>query len=57
MIYAIIIFILLASIVAVGYYLNQKTPKPEGCQDLKETCEGCKIASCIHHPSYRKEEL
>lgn len=57
MIFAIILFVLLASIVAVGYYLNQKTPRPEGCIDLKETCEGCKIASCIHHPSNRKEEL
>ena len=51
MIYAIILFVVLAAIVAVGYHLNANTKKPEGCEDLTENCEGCKISSCIHHPS------
>ena len=57
MIYAILLFVVLASVVAIGYSLNQKTPKPEGCKDLKENCEGCKILNCINNPSNRKEEL
>lgn len=54
MIKAIILFVILSSIVALGYILNKKTPVPEGCEDLKENCEGCRITSCINHPSKNK---
>lgn len=42
-------------IVAIGlfilsYLLNKKTPKPEGCQDTTQECEGCKMIGCSHHP-------
>lgn len=48
---AVILFVLLAAFAGVGYVLNKKTPVPEGCENLKENCEGCHISSCIHHPS------
>ncbi|MFV0380374.1 MAG: hypothetical protein ACK5KQ_06100 [Anaerorhabdus sp.] len=32
------------------YYLNHKTPVPEGCEDLKVDCDGCKVSSCGNHP-------
>lgn len=51
MIKAIILFVILSSIVVLGYVLNRKTPVPKGCENLKENCEGCKISCCIHHPS------
>ncbi len=56
MIWAILLFAVLASLFGVGYYLNSKTPKPEGCKELTEDCEGCKITSCELNPS-RKEKL
>jgi len=56
MIYAIILFAVLACFFGVGYYLNSRTPKPEGCENITENCEGCKINSCVHHPS-RKEKI
>ena len=48
---AVILFVVLGGIVALGYILNKKTPVPEGCENLKENCEGCHITSCINHPS------
>ena len=51
MLAAIILFVVLASLVALGYILNKKTPVPKGCENLKENCEGCKMVSCLHHPS------
>ena len=43
----------------VGIYIflflkNKKTPKPEGCENLKADCEGCKDIYCPNHPT--KEE-
>ena len=51
MIAAIIVFVALASIVAASYVLNKNTKVPEGCENIKADCEGCKITSCINHPS------
>ena len=48
---AIVLFIVLASIVGVSYVLNKNTKVPEGCENLKDDCEGCNISSCINHPS------
>jgi len=30
------------------YLLNKRTPKPEGCENLSEECEGCQILTCSH---------
>ena len=51
---AIIYFAILAGIYALFYYLNHKTPKPEGCENLKASCDGCKITSCMAHPVHDK---
>ncbi len=37
------------------YFLNHKTPVPEGCEDLTQSCNGCAIASCALHPNQRQE--
>ena len=47
---AIILFVVLSLIVALGYFLNKRTPVPKGCENLKDNCEGCQMTSCINHP-------
>ena len=42
----------LGGLYAGAYYLNHKTPVPEGCEDLQTGCSGCKDFSCGHHPSH-----
>ncbi|MDI9519141.1 MAG: hypothetical protein WBH68_00805 [Erysipelotrichaceae bacterium] len=55
---AVIYAMVIASIYAVLYYLNHKTPVPKGCENLNVKCEGCKISSCELHPSRKiKEEV
>ena len=49
---AIILFVVLASIVVVGYVLNAKTPKPEGCENLRADCEGCHDFGCSNNPAH-----
>ena len=39
-----------------SYLLNKKTPKPEGCENLEENCEGCQITSCSHRIEKKEEE-
>lgn len=41
----------LGAFYALVYYLNHKTPVPEGCEDLKASCKGCHDFSCGNHPS------
>lgn len=55
MIAAIILFVVLASFTVIGYVLNAKTPKPDGCQNLDGMCEGCSITSCIQNPKLKEE--
>ncbi|MCF0115328.1 MAG: hypothetical protein HUJ56_08250 [Erysipelotrichaceae bacterium] len=50
--YAILFAVVLGAIYALGYYLNHKTPVPEGCEDLKSECSGCRITSCEMHPAH-----
>ncbi len=47
---AILVFVALGALFGVGFYLNQKTPKPKGCENLTADCEGCRITTCPHHP-------
>ncbi|NLA78773.1 MAG: hypothetical protein GX845_04410 [Erysipelothrix sp.] len=42
---------------AVLYFLNSKTPIPEGCEELIQNCHGCAISSCGLHPSQREEGI
>lgn len=56
-----IINIVLAGVVMISlvgafvgsYLLNKKTPKPEGCENIDDSCEGCQITSCPN----RKEKI
>ena len=56
--------ILVAGLVMTGlvvafvfsYLLNKKTPKPEGCENIDENCEGCQITSCSHRIENKEEE-
>ena len=43
---AILIFVFLACLFGISFYLNSKTPIPKGCEKLKEDCRGCNISSC-----------
>ncbi|MCD8574119.1 MAG: hypothetical protein LRY28_01175 [Erysipelotrichaceae bacterium] len=44
----------LGGVYASAYYLNLKTPKPEGCDDVDVSCGSCSISSCGLHPSNKE---
>lgn len=46
----VIYIALLGGFYALGYVMNHKTPVPEGCENIKAECEGCKITTCSNHP-------
>ena len=52
---AILVFVVLASLVVIGYVLNSRTPRPEGCEFVDHTCGECKITSCINNPKLKEE--
>lgn len=54
MIVAALLFVGLAALFGISWYMNNNTPVPEGCENLKKDCEGCNITSCAMHP--KKEE-
>ncbi len=39
------------------FLLNKKTKKPDGCENLDETCAGCQLIQCSHHPIKKEEEI
>mgnify|MGYP000183442649 CR=1 FL=1 len=41
-------------ITLTGYLMNKKTPKPEGCEDLKADCDGCKDYACTNNPAHNQ---
>lgn len=53
-IYAVVFALIMGGLYAALYYLNHKTPVPEGCEDLKKECSGCTVSSCANHPSQSK---
>ncbi|MDR1795217.1 MAG: hypothetical protein LBR25_07465 [Erysipelotrichaceae bacterium] len=55
-VYAVLFLAVLGGLFAGLTYLNQKTPRPEGCENLVAECGGCGIRSCPQHPDYKKEE-
>ena len=52
-----LLLIVLIGVFIFTYLLNKKTPKPEGCENLEENCEGCQITSCSHRIENKEEEL
>ena len=51
-----LLLIFLIGVFIFTYLLNKKTPKPEGCENLEENCEGCQIASCPIRKEMKEEE-
>ena len=39
-----------------SFLLNKKTKKPDGYENLDETCSGCQLTQCSHHPNQKQEE-
>ena len=52
--YAILFSGGLVAIYIVLYKKKKKTPKPEGCEDLKADCDGCKDFSCTNNPAHNQ---
>lgn len=48
---AILFFGALVGIYIFLFLKNRRTPKPEGCENLKPDCSGCKDWSCPNHPA------
>ena len=53
---AILFFALLVTIDIVLYLMNKKTPLPEGCENLKADCEGCKDYACTNNPAHNSRK-
>ena len=53
---AILFFALLVTIYIVLYLMNKKTPLPEGCENLKADCEGCKDYACTNTPAHNSRK-
>ncbi|MBQ6367442.1 MAG: hypothetical protein IJJ30_02715 [Erysipelotrichaceae bacterium] len=43
---AVIYFLVLATVYCVFYVLNHRTKRPEGCENLRQECESCRMVSC-----------
>jgi hypothetical protein len=41
---AVGIIVVLITVYMLTYLLNEKTEKPEGCEDI--SCSGCKVDNC-----------
>lgn len=41
---AVIIIVVIVGLYVWSYMLNEKTEKPEGCEDI--SCSGCKANNC-----------
>lgn len=53
---AILFFALLVTIYIVLYLMNKKTPLPEGCENLRADCEGCKDYACTNNPAHNSRK-
>ena len=53
---AILFFALLVTIYIVLYLMNKKIPLPEGCENLKADCEGCKDYACTNNPAHNSRK-
>lgn len=53
---AILFFALLVTIYIVLYLMNKKTPLPEGCENLKADCKGCKDYACTNNPAHNSRK-
>lgn len=51
----ILFFGALVGIYIFLFLLNKKTPKPEGCENLKADCGGCKDYACSNNPLHNQK--
>ena len=49
-----VILILIGAYIG-SYLLNKRTPKPKGCENLTEDCEGCSITTCSNNKTNKEE--
>lgn len=52
---AVLLFAALGGVYALVYYLNQRTPVPEGCEIADANCASCTVGSCSIKPLLDKE--
>ena len=53
---AVVIVLVCVGLFIGTYLLNKKTPKPDGCENLGEECEGCQMTSCSHYVEITEEK-
>ena len=53
---AVVIVLVCVGLFIGTYLLNKKTPKPDGCENLGEECEGCLMTSCSHYVEKTEEK-
>mgnify|MGYP000010737158 FL=1 len=51
---AVVFFAVLGGAYALAYYLNRKTPRPAGGENLKPECKGCHDRSCMNNPDHHR---
>lgn len=47
---AIVFFGALVGLYIFLFLMNRRTPKPEGCENLRPDCSACRDYSCANHP-------
>ena len=52
---AIIIFVVFTGIFIITYVFNKRVPKPEGCEEIDESCLNCSNSLCKQNPKRKKE--
>lgn len=53
---AVLLVAFLVGLFIFTFLLNKKTPKPEGCENIDENCEGCQMTSCSHYKKNNQEK-
>lgn len=53
---ALILFVVLTGIFVLTYVLNKRVPRPEGCEEIDESCLNCSNTLCKHRPKKDEEE-
>lgn len=52
---ALIVLAVFAGIFVLSYVLNKRTPKPEGCDEIDESCLSCSNTLCRNKPKNKEE--
>ena len=54
--YVLLALAIFGGLFILVYYLNSKTKKPDGCNELPEECKQCKVSFCGKKKSEEKEK-